>query len=129
MTQTSNSLDIDHIGALIDGRFRLEEFLGSGPVHRAYLATDTSDQSRVCLKIPRPKFRQNDGFATRYRRDLLDAMKLKDRSWVVPQLLIEHDGIPIQVLPFLEGLPLPAWFESVHRREDRLLGPGPPDEL
>ncbi len=121
MTQTSNSLDIDNIGALIDGRFRLEEFLGSGPVHRAYLATDTSDQSQVCLKIPRPKFRQNDGFATRYRRDLLDAMKLKDQSWVVPQLLIEHDGIPLQVLPLLEGLPLPAWFESVHRREDRLL--------
>ena len=121
MTQTSKSLDIDNIGALIDGRYRLEEFLGSGPVHRAYLATDTSDNSQVCLKIPRPKFRQNDGFATRYRRDLLDAMKIKDRSWVVPTLLIEHEAIPLQVLPYLDGLPLPAWFESVQRREDRLL--------
>lgn len=52
MTQSSNSLD--QLGALIDDRYRLEEFLGSGPVHRAYAAFDTFDGVRVCLKIPGP---------------------------------------------------------------------------
>jgi serine/threonine protein kinase len=121
MTQASNCRDIDQIGALIDGRYRLDEFLGAGPLHRAYGATDTSDDSKVCLKVPRPKFRKNDGFATRYRRDLLDAMKLKDRSWVIPQLLLEHETIPFQVLPLLKGKPLPEWFEEIGRNEQRLL--------
>lgn len=119
MTQSSNSLD--QLGALIDDRYRLEGFLGSGPVHRAYAAFDTFDGARVCLKIPRPKFRQNEGFATRYRRDLLEAMRFKDRSWIVPQLLIEHDGVPLQVLPLLKSEPLFRWLEKIGRKEDRLL--------
>jgi serine/threonine protein kinase len=121
MTQASEIRDIDQIGFLLDGRYRLDEYIGAGPLHRAYIATDTSDDSKVCLKIPRSKFRQNDGFATRYRRDLLDAMKLKDRSWVVPILLAEHETIPFQVLHLLKGKPLPDWFEAVERNEQRLL--------
>ena len=121
MTQAAHKRDVDQIGVLIDGRYRLDESLGTGPLHRAYIATDISDDSKVCLKVPRPRFRQNDGFATRYRRDLLDVMKLKDRSWVVPLVLIEHEAVPFQVLPLLSGRPLPEWYQSVDRDEQRLL--------
>lgn len=112
---------LDQLGTLVDQRFRLLELLGTGPLHQVYRAKDESEGGEVCLKIPRPRFRSNDGFATRYRRDLLNIMNLSDSNWVVPNLLVEHEGVPLQVLPLMAGHPLPQWFELTGRKEGRLL--------
>lgn len=118
--ETLEQSPVEQPSKLVDQRFRLMETLGSGPVHRAYRAYDESARKEVCLKIPRPKFQGNDGFASRYRRDLLDVMNLADSNWIVPDLIVEQDGVPVQVLPLAKGVPLTEWFDA-HRDEQRLL--------
>lgn len=105
---------------ILDQRFRLGEFLGDGPIHSVHQAYDILEGREVCLKIPKPKFRDNEGFAMRYRRDLLDVMMLSDPTWLTPLLLAEHDGVPIQVLPIIRATPFVEWFESIQRQEDKL---------
>lgn len=106
---------------ILDQRFRVMEFLGEGPVHSAHRAWDILEGCEVCLKIPKPKFRRNEGFTTRYRRDLLDIMMLSDNNWLTPLQLAEHDGVPFQVLPMMEGVPFLQWFEESQRSEVRLV--------
>jgi Protein kinase domain len=109
------------VGAIIDQRYRLGEGLGEGPIHSAHKAFDILENREVCLKIPKPRFRVNEGFTMRYRRDLIDVMMLSDPNWLTPLCLAEHDGVPIQVLPLVEGEPFAEWFEQSQRHEGRLI--------
>ena len=108
-------------GTILDQRYRLGKPLGAGPIHTAHAAVDILEEQDVCLKIPRPKFRRNEGFSMRYRRDLLDVMMLSDRNWLTPLQLAEHDGVPIQVLPLVDGLTFAEWYEKSQRNESRLI--------
>lgn len=108
-------------GTILDQRFRVEEALGEGPVHTVHRGWDILDEVEVCLKIPKPKFRRNEGFTTRYRRDLLDIVMLQDKNWLTPLQIAEHEGVPFQVLPMVTGLPFLEWFEGTQRNEARLI--------
>lgn len=108
-------------GTILDQRYRVEEALGEGPVHSVHRGWDILDEVDVCLKIPKPKFRRNDGFTTRYRRDLLDIVMLHDKNWLTPLQIAEHEGVPFQVLPLVRGAPFLEWFESTQRNETRLI--------
>lgn len=107
-------------GAILDCRYRVDEALGEGPVHHVHRGWDTTEGVEVCLKIPKPKFRKNDGFTTRYRRDLLDIVMLSDPNWMTPLQIAEHEGVPFQVLPMIEGAPFVDWFEKTQRNFSRL---------
>lgn len=105
----------------MEQRYRVEEQLGEGPVHSVHRGRDILDGVDVCLKVPKPKFRRNEGFTTRYRRDLLDIVMLHDKNWLTPIQIAEHDGVPFQVLPLIDGVPFLEWFESTQRHEARLI--------
>ena len=107
--------------ALLDHRFRLDEFVGEGPIHKAFTAQDILENRRVCIKVPKPRFRGNQGFNIRYRRDLLEAMLKKNPGWVVPLLVGEHEDTPFQVLPILDGQSICQWYQGDRRNEKALL--------
>lgn len=108
-------------GLILDHRFRLGAFLGSGAIHCVFSAQDLLEDQVVCVKIPRLFLRENDGFSLRYRRDVLNVIMHSHPGWVTPQLLGEHDGQPFQVLPLIDGQTVPQWYESVGRDERKLL--------
>lgn len=108
-------------GVVLDHRFRLEDYLGGGPIHRVYRALDLLEMVMVCVKLPKPRFRSNDGFTQRYRRDVLNIMLHKNAGWITPQMLGEADGTPFQVLPLVEGLSLTDWYREKGRDHRALL--------
>lgn len=108
-------------GAIIDQRYRMGKQLGEGTLHSVHAALDILEDEQVCLKVPRAKFRGNEGFSMRYRRDLLDIMMLSDRNWLTPTHIAEHEGVPIQVLPLVQGSTFSDWFEKAQRSEARLI--------
>jgi serine/threonine protein kinase len=108
-------------GLILDHRFRLDRFLGSGSVHSVFSAFDLLESLTVCVKIPRRDLRANAGFTLRYRRDVLKVMMHRSPGWVTPLVLGEHDGAPFQVLPLLDGKTLPQWYRSVGRNHEMLL--------
>ncbi len=108
-------------GVVLDHRYRLEDYLGGGPIHRVYKALDLLEMEHVCVKLPKPRFRDNDGFTQRYRRDVLNVMMTKNPGWITPKVLGEADGTPFQVLPLVEGLDLPTWYRENGRDNKALL--------
>ncbi len=110
-----------HEGAILDHRFRLDEFLGEGPLHYVFRATDLLEFRSVCLKIPRRFLRKNEGFGLRYRRDVLDLLVHQHPGWSSPVMLGDHEGAPFQVLNLMDGLPLPLWYEENGRNARNLL--------
>ena len=117
-----DSLDpLGQIGIVLDHRFRLERTLGSGSVHLVFAASDLLEERQVCVKLPKKPLRTNIGFTMRYRRDVLELILQPHPGWVTPILLGEHGGAPFQVLPLLEGDPLPAWYASTGRNTEALL--------
>jgi serine/threonine protein kinase len=108
-------------GLVLDHRFRLERYLGAGSVHTVFAAEDLLESQTVCVKVPRRELRSNPGFTLRYRRDVLNVMMHRNPGWVTPLLLGEHDGAPFQMLPLVEGKPLPQWYKATGRNQESLL--------
>lgn len=108
-------------GLVLDHRFQLEKYLGSGSVHLVFTAQDLIESKTVCVKLPRRELRANQGFTLRYRRDVLNVMMHRNPGWLTPLMLGEHDGAPFQVVPLVEGKPLTAWYKSIGRNHEALL--------
>lgn len=108
-------------GLVLDHRFRLQKYLGGGSVHLVFTAEDLLESQEVCVKLPRRELRANQGFTLRYRRDVLNVMMHRNPGWVTPLMLGEHDGVPFQVLPLVEGRPLTAWYKTTGRNHEALL--------
>lgn len=108
-------------GLVLDHRFRLDRYLGAGSVHTVFAAYDLLESEEVCVKLPRRELRSNSGFTLRYRRDVVNVMMHRNPGWVTPLMLAEHDGVPFQVLPLIDGHPLTEWYRASGRNQEALL--------
>jgi serine/threonine-protein kinase len=73
-------------GRLVAGRYRLERRLGGGGMAEVYLATDTTLERQVAVKLLRASFADDDEFVARFHREARAAAALNH-----PNVVAIHD--------------------------------------
>ncbi|MFE2431173.1 tetratricopeptide repeat protein [Streptomyces sp. NPDC059373] len=95
-------------GALIQGRYRLQELIGRGGMGEVWRAVDESLGRKVAVKCLKPVSTSADaGFARvlqeRFRREARVAAALQHRGVTVVHDFGEHDGVLYLVMELLDG--------------------------
>jgi serine/threonine protein kinase len=66
-----------HVGEVLDEKYRLEHLLGRGGMGAVYLATHLGTERYVALKLISPQFMRNDEFVERFKREARAAGRLR----------------------------------------------------
>jgi serine/threonine protein kinase len=66
-----------HVGQVLDDKYRLEQLLGQGGMGAVYLATHLGTERYVALKLISPQFMRNDEFVERFKREARAAGRLR----------------------------------------------------
>jgi tRNA A-37 threonylcarbamoyl transferase component Bud32 len=96
------------IGTLLNGRFRLEERIGSGGMSTVYRAFDETLERWVAIKVLHADMLQDDAQLERFRREARAAARLSDPHVVTVIDAGEDDGRPFIVFEYVEGETLKA---------------------
>jgi len=98
---------VNLMGQIIDGRYRVEAFIGQGGMAYVYLARDLEQDREVAVKVLLPQLTIDEDSVERLRREAVIAMRL-DHPNVCNILAVgETDELPIYlVMPYLAGEPL-----------------------
>ena len=100
-------------GDVVDGRYRIEAFLGGGGMASVYRATHVVLEQRVAIKVICPLIRQVPGMAQRFMREARAATHLKSAHVArVTDVGTMADGAPFMVMEYLEGHDLDTLVES-----------------
>ena len=96
-------------GDLIDGRYRVESFLGGGGMASVYRATHIVLEQSVAIKVISPVIRELPGMAQRFLREARAATHLKSEHVArVSDVGTMADGAPYMVMEYLDGCDLDA---------------------
>ncbi len=90
-------------GAVVAGRYRLLERIGSGGMADVWLAEDTHLQRRIALKVLHKRFAQDREFVERFRREAEAAASLQHPNIVAVFDRGEIDGTYFIAMQFVEG--------------------------
>lgn len=112
------------IGRRLDGRYLLEEMIGTGGMANVYKAQDLKNGQTVAVKILREEFMDNEELVRRFKNEskaisILDhphILKVFDVSVTdkLQYIVMEHlDGITLKEYMKQRGGPL-TWKETVH---------------
>ena len=66
-----------HVGQVLDDKYRLEQLLGQGGMGAVYLATHLGTERYVALKLISPQFMRNNEFVERFKREARAAGRLR----------------------------------------------------
>jgi serine/threonine protein kinase len=100
-------------GDVIDGRYRIEAYLGGGGMASVYRATHVVLEQAVAIKVIAPVVRQVPGMAQRFLREARAATHLKSEHVArVSDVGTMPDGAPYMVMEYLDGRDLDAIVES-----------------
>ena len=100
-------------GDVVDGRYRIESFLGGGGMASVYLATHVVLEQRVAIKVISSLIREVPGMAQRFLREARAATHLKSEHVArVTDVGTMPDGSPYMVMEYLEGRDLDSVVES-----------------
>jgi hypothetical protein len=100
-------------GDLIDGRYRIDCYLGGGGMASVYRATHVVLEQSVAIKVVSPQIRQLPGMAQRFLREARAATQLKSEHVArVSDVGSMADGAPYMVMEYLDGRDLDAIVES-----------------
>ncbi|MFN2315896.1 MAG: protein kinase [Gemmatimonadales bacterium] len=102
---------LDQLQSHLSGSYRIERELGGGGMSRVFLATDTSLERPVVIKVLTP-LATGEVSAARFRREILVSSKLQ-HPLIVPLLAAGEAGdLLYYTMPYVEG-------ESLRERVDR----------
>jgi serine/threonine-protein kinase len=90
-------------GAVVDGRYRILQKIGSGGMADVWLADDTHLQRQVALKVLHARFAQDKEFIERFRREAEAAAGLQHPNVVAVFDRGEVDGTYYIAMQYLEG--------------------------
>ena len=86
-------------GDVVDGRYRIEAFLGGGGMASIYRATHLVLEQPVAIKVICPLIRQVPGMAQRFLREARAATQLKSEHVArVTDVGTMADGAPFMVM-------------------------------
>ena len=99
-------------GAVLDGRYRVLERIGSGGMADVWLAEDTHLQRRVALKVLHSRFAQDREFVERFRREAEAAAGLQHPNVVAVFDRGEIEGTYYIAMQYLEGRTLKQLIDA-----------------
>lgn len=100
-------------GDMVDGRYRIECYLGGGGMASVYRATHVVLEQSVAIKVVSPQIRELPGMAQRFLREARAATQLKSEHVArVSDVGTMADGAPYMVMEYLDGRDLDAMVES-----------------
>lgn len=100
-------------GEVVGERFRLESVIGSGASGVVYLARTLDDASAVALKVVHRELCGDRQIFGRYRREAEILRRLSGPHVVEIRDFIEHDGLLVIALEYVDGTPLESLVEKV----------------
>jgi serine/threonine protein kinase len=100
-------------GDMVDGRYRIECYLGGGGMASVYRATHVVLEQSVAIKVVSPSIRELPGMAQRFLREARAATQLKSEHVArVSDVGTMADGAPYMVMEYLDGRDLDAMVEG-----------------
>jgi serine/threonine protein kinase/tetratricopeptide (TPR) repeat protein len=93
--------DKDDNTRLIHGRYRTLRIIGQGGIARIYLCLDTLTGREAALKIP---LDQTPEFSEAIRSEFAFGITHPHPALVGPNALVTEDGLPVMVMPFVDGI-------------------------
>jgi len=91
------------LGRVIDGRYRVQSHIADGGMASVYLALDTRLDRDVALKVLRRDLAQDEGFASRFRREARSAARLSHPNVVSVFDQGEDDGHMFLAMEYVPG--------------------------
>ncbi|MEI6620583.1 MAG: Stk1 family PASTA domain-containing Ser/Thr kinase [Actinomycetes bacterium] len=104
------------VGKVVDGRYRVEQFIARGGMATVYRANDLRLDRTVALKVMHPSLAEDPAFVSRFEREARSAASLSHPSLVTVSDQGSHDGIVYLVMEYVSGCTL----RDVLTREGRL---------
>ena len=99
-------------GALIDGKYRVEQVLGEGGMGIVFQATHVRLGQRVAIKMLHPAMLSKPEIVERFEREARAAAQLRSTNAVrVVDVDVTPDHLPYMVMEFLDGHDLAAELE------------------
>jgi hypothetical protein len=96
------------LGALIDGRYQIEAFVGAGGMGRVYRAVHVALEREVAIKVLAPEVANRPELLERFRREAVATSRLAHPNVVGALDFGRHDGVPFFVMEWLDGDSLEA---------------------
>jgi len=103
------------VGALVDGRYRVDAWLGEGAMGAVFRASQVRLERRVALKVPLPHLILDEHYRERFRREALATARLHHENIVQVHdvYVAERAGeISYIVLEYVEGKPLDHFLRA-----------------
>jgi formylglycine-generating enzyme required for sulfatase activity len=95
--------DLDLVGHLLDGRYRILSLVGRGGMSTVFLADDERMSRKVCVKVPHPSYLAEPGFRERFTREVQSLTRMEHPHVVKVHDTGEYRGLPYAVLQYLAG--------------------------
>ena len=121
------------IGETINGRYQLEDIIGSGGMGTVYRAHDLAKKQTVAVKMLNITTDNNDSFSSRFYREFRVLVRLKHPHIVRAYQYGMHQNRPYLVLEYLQGdtvaehlkehspLPRPILLDTARQLVDALM--------
>jgi serine/threonine protein kinase len=116
MGPTPDDSGVVPIGAMLDGRYRVDGVLGKGGMGRVYKGEHTGIGRAVAIKILHPDLGKNKEASQRFQREAIASGRLDHPNIVgVSDFGVLPDGCPYLVMEVLEGEELGKRLEREKR--------------
>ncbi len=106
---------------LLGGRYRLERLLGRGGMAEVHAAHDEVLDRQVAVKLLLPRFRDDEAFVARFRREAQASASLNHPNIVAVYDTGSHESLPFIVMELVRGRSLQEVIRSGGLTEDRAL--------
>jgi serine/threonine protein kinase len=95
------------LGKVLEGRYRIDDFIGRGAMGLVFRATMLADKKQVALKVMRTDVMEDETQLARFYREAKATMSL-DHPHIIKVFESGQfsDGTPFMSMEFVEGLPL-----------------------
>src|SRR5512133_4072733 len=100
------------VGEVIEGRYELEELVGTGGMSSVFRAHDRLLERKVALKVLHEQYTSDETYVERFRREARSVASLSHPNIVTVIDRGEHEGRQFIVFEYVDG-------ENLKRRIDR----------